>query len=176
MNQTMINKNKIEDQPKQKRLKIVVIGDGSVGKTSFIQRLSSGSFSNVYLPTMGADLTDVDIDNVSCTLWDTAGQEKFGGLRDAFYLNADGILIFFDLTDKYSLKHVPSWYKEAIRAIGKDHIPTVIVGTKNDLSTSIKTEKIKYKDIPVLGISSKMDINVCEVIPTLIQEINKTGK
>jgi GTP-binding nuclear protein Ran len=78
--------------------KLVLIGDGGVGKTSFIKRHIKGEFDPKYDPTLGVEVHPIKFrtnrgDNIIFNVWDTAGQAKMGGLRDGYYLDAHCAII-----------------------------------------------------------------------------------
>jgi len=73
--------------------------------------------------------------------WDTAGQEKFGGLRDGYYIGGQAAIIMFDVTARVTYKSVPHWHKDLTRVC--ENIPIVLVGNKIDC----KDRKVKPKDI-----------------------------
>jgi len=74
-------------------------------------------------------------------VWDTAGQEKFGGLRDGYYIQGQCGIIMFDVTSRLTYKNVPNWHRDVVRVC--ENIPIVICGNKVD----IKDRKVKAKNI-----------------------------
>lgn len=74
-------------------------------------------------------------------VWDTAGQEKFGGLRDGYYIQGHCAIIMFDVTARVTYKNVPNWHRDLIRVC--ENIPMVLVGNKVD----VKDRKVKAKSI-----------------------------
>lgn len=72
----------------QIQFKLVLVGDGGVGKTTFVKRHESGEFLKKYVPTVGAEVHPMDFNTnkgqLRFNVWDTAGQEKFAGLRDGY--------------------------------------------------------------------------------------------
>lgn len=74
-------------------------------------------------------------------VWDTAGQEKFGGLRDGYYIQGQCAIIMFDVTSRVTYKNVPNWHRDLIRVC--ENIPIVLCGNKVD----IKDRKVKAKSI-----------------------------
>ena len=103
----------VEELRKKNFLKIVVIGDPSVGKTSLLEKYLTGKTLQSSKPTIGADFNskDVTIDGQELTLqvWDTAGQEKFQSLGGAFYRGSDCCALVFDLTSYDSFQSLASW-------------------------------------------------------------------
>jgi GTP-binding nuclear protein Ran len=67
--------------------------------------------------------------------WDTAGQEKFGGLRDGYYIQGQCAIIMFDVTSRITYKNVPNWHRDLVRVC--ENIPIVLCGNKVDIKVSI---------------------------------------
>lgn len=148
--------------------KIVILGNGGVGKTTYIKKLLTGEFEKKYVPTLGVDVFSLKLDtncgDVTFNVWDCAGQEKYGGLRDGYYINSDGCILMFDYTSSQSLKSVLYWLSLFKRVVDRD-VPVVLCGTKCDIKDkTVKTEDI-YKilnnirklvpDVKYFEISSK---------------------
>jgi GTP-binding nuclear protein Ran len=74
-------------------------------------------------------------------VWDTAGQEKFGTLRDGNFVGAEAAILFFDVTSRVTYKNVPNWHRDLVRVC--ENIPIVLTGNKVD----IKDRKVKAKSI-----------------------------
>ena len=107
---TPYNNNNATNNNYKKTLKIVILGDSGVGKTSLMNRFSTGKFTGQYKATIGADFLSKDnvivTDNflgqrhlVTLQIWDTAGQERFQSLGVGFYRGADACLLVYDITD-----------------------------------------------------------------------------
>ena len=98
---------------KKQYLKIVVLGDSGVGKTTLLQQYVTAKATGHSKPTIGADFQkkEIMIDNqqVTLQLWDTAGQEKFQSLGYAFYRGADSCALVFDLTSQKSFDTLTRW-------------------------------------------------------------------
>lgn len=127
-------------------LKLVLVGDGGVGKTTFVKRHKTGEFEKKYIATIGVEVHPMEFTTnrgkVKFNVWDTAGQEKLGGLRDGYYIDAHCAIIMFDVTSRITYKNVPIWYKDIVRICG-ENIPIVLVGNKVD----DKNRKVKAKQI-----------------------------
>ncbi len=125
--------------------KLVVIGDGGVGKTTFVKRHITGEFQKPYIPTKGADVSQIDFYTtkgpIRFIIWDTAGQEKLGNLRECYYIDAHCAIIMFDLTSRQTYKNVPKWHKDLTKIC--ENIPIVLVGNKAD----VKDRKLRAKQI-----------------------------
>ena len=158
--------------------KLIIIGDGGVGKTSFISRHATGSYSKHYNPTKGAETTPIELTTssgaIKVILWDTAGQEKFGNLRETYYLGTDCAIIMFDLTARESYRNVPKWYKEIISICGK--IPICLVGNKLDLKDDRKikgngVQFFKNRNMGYFEISAKSNENFEKPFEYLLSEL-----
>ena len=127
------------------RSKLVLVGDGSTGKTTFVKRHLSGEFEKKYVPTLGVEVHPLNFHTnfgqILFNVWDTAGQEKFGGLRDGYYIQGQCAIIMFDVTSRATYKNVPNWHKDLVRIC--EEIPIVLVGNKVD----VKDRKVKVKEI-----------------------------
>ena len=148
-----------------RKYKLILVGDGGVGKTTFIIRHLTGHFIKKYEPTMGVEVHPLafmtNIGNVIFNCWDCAGQEKFGGLRDGYYVNADAALIMFDVTSKITYKSVPHW-----RADLPNGIPIVICGNKVDC----RDRKVRSNDL-YYDVSAKSNYNYEKPFLHLIREL-----
>lgn len=115
--------------------KILLLGDGAVGKTSLVNRFVNDKFTNQYLHTIGMQPSSkyltIGSKNICFSIFDIAGEQSFKRLREMFYKGARGALITFDLTKKSSFNNVQSWYKEA-KSKSKGTL-FILVGNKNDL-------------------------------------------
>lgn len=89
---------------------------------------------------------------ITFNVWDTAGQEKFGGLRDGYYIQGQCAIIMFDVTSRITYKNVPTWHKDLVRVC--ENIPIVLCGNKVD----IKDRKVKAKAIT---FHRKKNLQVC---------------
>merc|ERR1711959_17919 len=107
--------------------------------------MGTGEFEKKYIPTLGVEVHPLKF-NTNCgvltfNVWDTAGQEKFGGLRDGYYIQGQCAIIMFDVTSRITYKNVPNWHRDIVRVC--ENIPIVLVGNKVD----VKDRKVKAKQI-----------------------------
>ena len=116
--------------------KVVLLGEGCVGKTSLVLRYIHNKFNDQHLTTIQASFLKktLNIDNkrVNLAIWDTAGQERFHALGPIYYRDANGALLVYDITDRSSFDRVQVWVKELKKMLG-DNITIVIAGNKIDL-------------------------------------------
>ena len=133
------------EQEPQIVLKLLLLGDSSVGKTSILLKYISNKFDESSISTVGVDYMDKIIDynkfKIKLQIWDTSGEEKFRTITKNFYRNADGLLVVFDLTKKESYDHIRSWINEAKE--NNDKLKTLLIGNKLDL----KDERIVAIDV-----------------------------
>lgn len=145
--------------------KLVLVGDGGVGKTTFVKRHLTGEFEKVYVATVGAEVHPMKFTTnrgeIKFNVWDTAGQEKFAGLRDGYFIQAHCAIIMFDLTSRISYKNVPVWYRDLVRVC--ENIPIVLVGNKADIKNrKVKARTITFhrrKNLAYYDISAKSNYN-----------------
>ncbi|KAJ1489438.1 small GTPase superfamily [Baffinella frigidus] len=104
--------------------KIVLLGEGRVGKTSLVLRYVNDVFSEKQQTTIQASFLAKRLSlgetTVNLAIWDTAGQERFHALGPIYYRDADGALLVYDTTDKDSFAKVKMWVKELRKMVGQD--------------------------------------------------------
>ena len=93
--------------------------------------------------------------------WDTAGQEKYGGLRDGYYIQGDGAIMMFDVTARITYNSVPNWHRDISRVC--PDIPIVLCGNKVEVKArKVKTKQITFhrkKNLQYFEISAKTNYN-----------------
>jgi len=120
----------------RKQFKIVLLGEGRVGKTSLVLRYTQNKFDEKTPSTIQASfqtkMLTVDGQSVTLAVWDTAGQERFHALGPIYYRDANGALLVYDITDIDSFTRVQNWVRELRKMLGTD-IVLAIAGNKCDL-------------------------------------------
>eukprot|EP01065_Artemidia_motanka_P018798 TRINITY_DN22141_c0_g2_i1.p2 TRINITY_DN22141_c0_g2~~TRINITY_DN22141_c0_g2_i1.p2 ORF type:complete len:252 (+),score=106.97 TRINITY_DN22141_c0_g2_i1:71-757(+) len=153
-----------EQQPAA-TFKLVLVGDGGTGKTTYVKRHLSGEFEKKYLPTVGVEVHPLKFHTthgiIVFNVWDTAGQEKYGGLRDGYYIQGNCGIIMFDVTSRQTYKNVPNWHRDVVRVC--ENIPIVLVGNKVDvMDRAVKARQITFhrkKNLQYYDISAKSNYN-----------------
>ena len=132
-------------QPDIAEFKLILIGDGGVGKTTFVKRHQTGEFEKKDDATLGVEVVPLLFHTnrgpIKFNVWDTAGQEKFGSLRDGYYSGGQCAIIMFDVKSLITYKNVPNWHSDLTRVC--ENIPIVLTGNK----VEIKDRKVKAKQI-----------------------------
>ena len=162
------------------RVKIVVLGESTVGKTCLINSYVIRSFNINQLSTVGLDFRTKKLDiqgkQIILNIYDTAGQERFRNLATGYMKSADGFLVCFDLTSESTLENVTYWIN-SIKNTARKNASMLIIGNKSDLNEDreVTTEQGKEfaakNGIDYLETSSKMHIGVDEAFETLVKKI-----
>jgi len=139
------------DASSAKRVKLVVVGDGAVGKTSLLISYATGEFPTEYLPTVFENYTAQmkrETDVILLHLWDTAGQEDYDRLRPLSYPGADVVLLCFSTINQASYDAIrEKWAPEVHHYI--PNIPYILVGTKIDLRDAKQPDPNSGKFEPI---------------------------
>jgi len=166
-------------------VKVIVVGNGQVGKTSMITRFAKGIFTNEYKKTIGVDFLEKRMhmpslgEEVTFLLWDTAGQEEYDAITRTYYKGAGCCILAFSTTDRASFDAVESWYHKVRDECGA--IQMVLVQNKVDLMDEAAMEarevefiakKLKLK---LYRTCVKDNLNVDEVFTWLGQEFVNNG-
>ena len=142
-----------ESVKKKLKLKVTVVGDGGVGKTSLIQKFTQGKFKTDYIKTIGAQLThyktEIDGYKIELMFWDIAGQGKLDFLRPSFYRASSAIIIVYSLEEnnvgERSFDNITSWYEDVKQFCGE--IPVVVFANKVDLINEQSLDKTKIQNL-----------------------------
>jgi len=165
-------------------VKLILVGDSAVGKTSLMQRFCEDKFSQTFITTIGIDYKskiihiegdeqkEVPERNIACHVWDTAGQERFRAITKAYLRGADGMMLVYDITSPESFRGVEHWITYI-----KDHVDSkismVLVANKLDLAESrlVPTEAgkdlAKKYDIEYFETSARADVGIAEAFQSL---------
>jgi GTP-binding nuclear protein Ran len=157
--------------------KVVFIGNGGCGKTSYIHKVRTGEFKEEYKPTLGVEVNPIEIPSgwnyFTYNCWDCSGQERFGGLQERYYKGANVIVVCFSMDSKLDINSIPGWIKLAMST--NPDVPIILMSTKSDLKCpdfNVLHKVFEKYDFPYCATSAKIidgnlhqlfDI-ICEII------------
>ena len=161
------------------KLKLLIIGDSAVGKTSMLLKYTDNFFPESHLATIGVEFKTKDIQyngyNINLQVWDTAGQERFKSITKSFFRNANGIIFVYDITQKNSFKNVKDWIKDS--EANDTGFKRILVGNKIDLQNKRQVQLNEVKDwadkknLEVIEASAKTGANIDKAVMKLIELI-----
>lgn len=166
-------------------LKVIVVGNGQVGKTSMITRFAKGIFTNEYKKTIGVDFLEKRMhlssigEEITYMLWDTAGQEEYDAITRTYYKGAGACILAFSTTDRDSFDAVESWHQKVRDECGD--IVMVLVQNKVDLMDQavMETREVEYMAkklrLKLYRTCVKDDLNVSDVFQHLGGEFVRNG-
>ncbi|KAK4280102.1 hypothetical protein QN277_011771 [Acacia crassicarpa] len=157
-------------------LKVIVLGDSGVGKTSLMTQYIHKKFNQQYKATIGADFVtkELQIDDrlVTLQIWDTAGQERFQSLGVSFYRGADCCVLVYDVNVLRSFDTLDTWHEEFLKQANSPNprkFPFILLGNKIDIdggNSRVVSEKkamdwcASKGNIPYFETSAKEDYNI----------------
>jgi len=129
------------------RIKVIIIGEPGVGKTSLVKKFVSGQFSSDYRSSIGTNIfikkLILEGDNVvSIQIWDIAGQERWIKMRRVYYKGTHGALIVGDLTRKNSFYQIKDFWSPDLKKFS-ENIPIILLANKNDLDENISKAEVE---------------------------------
>ena len=151
------------------QLKIILVGDSSVGKTTLVNRYMGYEFNENYSCTINADFKIKSLSitpniGAELTIWDTCGQERFKSLTRQYFKDAHGVILVYDVSDLNSFNNISSWLKE-IKTCSNLNPDIALVANKIDLenrkvSKKTGTKFAKKNGLIYIETSSKEGINI----------------
>jgi len=159
---------------KKPLVKVLILGDGGVGKTSILRRFLGHPFQGDYKATIGIDCEKkemkIDGKDIVLDIWDSAGQERFRSVSPSFYRGCDCCVLVYDVTDSKSFAHLDEWRDEVLvqsNLRDPERFPFIVFGNKLDLTEDkqISTEQLsdwatKSGDTPYFETSARDDVNI----------------
>lgn len=163
-------------------IKIIIIGESGVGKTAILRRLLDNSFSEEAQSTIGVEFEsrsmNIDGKSVKLQIWDTAGQERFRSIAKAYFRNAHGALLVFDITERRTFDALTTWITD-VHTLCDDNVVLQLIGNKSDMQDKrgvtlaeaenfAERHKMKY-----LETTAKAGDNINEAFIKIASEILK---
>jgi Ras-related protein Rab-1A len=162
-------------------IKILTLGDTSVGKSSIVLRFSDDKFDDKIFSTIGIDFKTkyikLDKFSVKVLIWDTAGQEKFQNIAKQYYKGANGVLLIYDISNRKSFERIDFWLKELKENNRIDELFLYLVGNKIDMedkrviSYQEGEKYAKKNDINFFEVSAKSGKGVTELFNNVINGV-----
>ena len=162
-------------------LKILVVGETSVGKTSLFLRYIDNNFPDKHMASVGVEyrikIYEYRRFRIKLQIWDTAGQERFHAITNNYFHNADGILFVYDITEPKSYEYIKKWIQEAEQI--ESNFEKILIGNKCDLRHKKKvseeevSEYCSENNIEWFEVSAKENINLKEAFNKIVELILK---
>lgn len=162
-------------------VKLLLIGDSGVGKSSLLIKFTDDKFSGHITQTIGMDfkvkMLELAGRRVKLQIWDTAGQERFHTITQQYYRNAMGIILVYDVTSEESFANMRRWAAQ-IAAHGAEGADRILVGNKADVDSSKRAIDTSRGEalaaeygIPFLETSAKSGMNVEEAFVSVADAV-----
>ena len=161
-------------------IKIILLGDSLVGKTSFLNQFFCEGFNLNLTSTIGINerskIINFNENYYKIQIWDTAGQERFESIPKQYYEKMEGAFLFYDVTNERSFDNIVKWLKDIYECANENMI-IYILGNKIDLiderkiSFDIGNNFSRQKNMKFMEISCKLDLNVSDVIYYMVYDI-----
>ncbi|KAM5329807.1 ras-related protein Rab-3C isoform 2-T2 [Glossophaga mutica] len=168
------------DQNFDYMFKLLIIGNSSVGKTSFLFRYADDSFTSAFVSTVGIDFKVKTVfrneKRIKLQIWDTAGQERYRTITTAYYRGAMGFVLMYDVTNEGSFTAVQDWSTQ-IKTYSWDNAQVILVGNKCDMEDErvISTERGQrlgeQLGFEFFETSAKDNVNVKQTFERLVDVI-----
>ncbi len=165
--------------------KLIIAGDGGVGKTTLVDRYVNGQFHDNSRITLGVQFMvkrlNIDGNAIDLQIWDFGGEDRFRFILPAYCRGAHGAIFMYDITNPASLYHVDEWLSVLRSQGGK--FPIVMGGTKGDLANSRKVQTEEAKSVAsrsgileAVEVSSKTGLNVDALFESLCLKMMKATR
>ena len=165
-----------------KSIKLVLLGESSVGKTSIVSRFVNQQFTDLQDSTIGAayfsKLSMIKGENYRLEIWDTAGQERYHSLAPMYYRGAKGAIVVFDITSAHSFEKAKSWISE-LKLTANMNVQITLVGNKTDLQhrrqvlSDTAKNYAEQEELTYIETSAKNNINIDDIFNETVTNIQE---
>ena len=165
-----------------KSIKLVLLGESSVGKTSIVSRFVNQQFTDLQDSTIGAayfsKLSMIKGENYRLEIWDTAGQERYHSLAPMYYRGAKGAIVVFDITSANSFEKAKSWISE-LKLTANMNVQITLVGNKTDLQhrrqvlSDTAKNYAEQEELTYIETSAKNNINIDDIFNETVTNIQE---
>ena len=170
-----------KDKQKGIPLKILTLGDSTVGKSSILVRYTQNKFHQNYLTTVGIDYQSKSVNynnkKLDLQIWDSAGQEKYQAIFRAHYQKADGMILMYSVIERFSFDKIQDWIN-SIKESSREGITIFLISNKNDYpekQKEVTSEEgkalAKQLSLPFYEITSKDYSQVAQVMHDIVKEV-----
>ena len=137
----MKKENQKKSEVKEFEVKICLLGDVNVGKTSIASRFCKNSFTDNYINTIGGAYQQQNIvlnngAKIKLHIWDTSGQDRFRSMTNLYYRDAQVAILTYDVTNEQSLESLNYWLNELNDKVEIDNMVLCLAGNKSDIESS----------------------------------------
>lgn len=165
-------------------IKLTILGQWGVGKTSMVNTLVGKGFPAMYIPTIGSNIARKEYrlknNHVRLNIWDIGGQRSFNPLNPVFFSNLDSALLLFDLNNpKETLQEIKDTYLVNLSKHSPD-CTTYLIGNKSDLVKPEDSEillnnirKYQIQGFPIIFVSAKTQNNITELFSLVVFDFLK---
>jgi len=165
--------------------RLIVVGDGGVGKSCLTLQYIQGIFVDEYDPTIEDSYRKhctIDNEDALLDILDTAGQDEYSAMRDHYMRSGEGFLLVYSITSRSSFEAVSNFYQQILRIKDKDSFPVIIVANKSDLEYERQVgmnegrELARRFNCKCIETSAKQRFNVDEAFSTIVREIRRYNR
>jgi small GTP-binding protein len=168
------------DENYDEKIKIMIIGESKIGKTSLISRYCNNQFYGAYLSTIGIDFQIKNLilnnKNIRLQIWDTAGEERYRNIAKNYFQSSDGFVIVYDISNSETFEKLDYWI-EQIKTNSQESSKMILFGNKSDIEDSRQVSKEEGKEYAIkynlnfFEVSAKEGTNVKEGFECFVKEI-----
>uniref|UniRef100_A0A7S2SUM8 Uncharacterized protein n=1 Tax=Rhizochromulina marina TaxID=1034831 RepID=A0A7S2SUM8_9STRA len=170
----------LQRDQRAREVKVVLLGDTGVGKSSLVLRFITNEFKQYQESTIGASfmskLIMVDGSPIKFQIWDTAGQEKYHSLAPMYYKGAAAAIVVYDITKESTFQTLKDWVAE-LRSQGPENIVIAVAGNKSDLESEREVDTATAQSYAhsigasFLETSAKTKANVDEIFSNISKQL-----